>query len=124
LLLNESIFVAASAVPRGRGLRPEFLGEKTVTAYFIAIRNAITDPQELTIYREKVRSTFEGHPVKPLTRYGKVRCTDGKAIEGAVILEFPTFEDAEAWYDSAAYQAIVGHRFKGGDYQTFIVEGA
>jgi uncharacterized protein (DUF1330 family) len=48
---------------------------------------------------------------------------DGSPIEGAVILAFPTFEEAEAWYDSPAYQDAVQHRFRGAKYQTFIVQG-
>jgi uncharacterized protein (DUF1330 family) len=37
-------------------------------------------------------------------------------------LEFPTFKEAEAWYDSSAYQAAVVHRFGGAKYRTFILE--
>ena len=49
--------------------------------------------------------------------------TDGAPIEGAAVLEFPTFEEAEAWYDSAAYQDALVHRFRGAKYRTFIVQG-
>jgi len=45
------------------------------------------------------------------------------AAAGVVILEFPTFEEAEAWYDSPAYQSAVVHRFRGAKYRTFIVQG-
>lgn len=41
-----------------------------------------------------------------------------------MILEFPTFEAAKAWYDSRAYQKIVGHRFKGAIYRGLIASGA
>jgi len=92
-------------------------------AYLVAVRNAIIDPEEMKLYGEKVRPTLAGHAVKPLAVYGKVRSADGKPVDGAVIMEFPTFEEAEAWYDSSAYQEVVQHRFKGGDYQTFIIQG-
>lgn len=92
-------------------------------AYFVAVRNAVTDAEQLKIYGDKTLPTFAGHAMKPLAVYGKTRSTDGKPTDSAVVLEFPTFEEAEAWYDSPAYQAIVEHRFKGGDYQTFIVHG-
>jgi uncharacterized protein (DUF1330 family) len=49
--------------------------------------------------------------------------TEGEPIEGVVILEFATFEEAEAWYDSPAYQAAVVHRLRGAKYRTFIVQG-
>jgi uncharacterized protein (DUF1330 family) len=35
------------------------------------------------------------------------------AVEGVVILEFPTFEEAKAWYDSPAYRKVREHRYKG-----------
>lgn len=92
-------------------------------AYLVAVRNAVTDAEQLKLYGQKVQSTFKGHAMKPLAVYGKVRCVDGKPLDSAVIVEFPTFEEAEAWYDSPAYQAVVHHRFKGGDYQTFIIQG-
>lgn len=41
-----------------------------------------------------------------------------------MILEFPGFGLGEARYDSPAYQEAVKHRFLGGTYRTFIIEGA
>ena len=58
-----------------------------------------------------------------MASYGHLRMTEGTPIEGAVILEFPTFEEAEAWYDSDAYQVAVVHRFRGATYSTFIIQG-
>ena len=40
-----------------------------------------------------------------------------------MMLEFPTFREARAWYDSPAYQAASEHRFNGADYRAIIVEG-
>lgn len=92
-------------------------------AYFVAIRNSINDPNEMETYGGMARASMAGHPIKRLAAYGRVRNIEGQASEGAVILEFPTFEAAEAWYDSPEYQAAVVHRFKGADYRTFIIEG-
>jgi hypothetical protein len=38
-------------------------------------------------------------------------------------LEFPTFEEAEAWYDSPAYRVAVVRRFRGARFRTFILQG-
>lgn len=92
-------------------------------AYFVAIRTALKNAKEMEVYGEKARASMAGHPVKALAAYGKIRSTDGPATDGAVIVEFPTFEAAEAWYDSPAYQDAVVHRFAGADYQTFIIQG-
>jgi uncharacterized protein (DUF1330 family) len=94
-----------------------------MSAYFVAVRTAVKDAKELETYGQKGRNSMAGHQVKALAAYGKIRSTDGPHTEGAVILEFPTYEAAVAWYDSAAYQDAIVHRFAGGTYQTFIIEG-
>lgn len=94
-----------------------------MTAYFVAVRTAIKDAGAMQTYGEMVPPTMAGHPITPLAVYGKVRSTDGPATDGAVIIAFPTFAEAEAWYDSPAYQEALAYRLKGADYQTFIIEG-
>lgn len=92
-------------------------------AYFVAVRNGTKDAKEMETYSGKAANSMAGHALTPLVVYGKIRSTDGPATDGAVILEFPTFAEAEAWFDSPAYQDALKHRLKGADYQTFIVEG-
>jgi uncharacterized protein (DUF1330 family) len=48
---------------------------------------------------------------------------EGTPADGVVILQFPTVEDAKAWYYSPSYQAAAQHRMKGADYRGMIVEG-
>ena len=93
-----------------------------MTAFFVAIRNAVIDPQEMAIYAEKVPLSIAGHQMSMKAHDGRLRSTDGRPVEGATIVEFPTFEAAQAWYDSPSYQDALIHRIKGGDYQTFIIE--
>ena len=45
-------------------------------------------------------------------------------VEGVVILEFPSFAEAKAWYDSPAHREVREHRFRGADYRAVIVAGA
>jgi uncharacterized protein (DUF1330 family) len=52
-----------------------------------------------------------------------VSTTRASWAEGMAILEFPTFEEAKAWYLSPAYQEASKHRFQGGDYRFILVEG-
>ena len=92
-------------------------------AYFVAIKIETTNQAELDIYSQKAGLTLHGHAVTPKTLYGKIRNTDGVPVEGALIIEFPTFKEAESWYDSPAYQDAMVHRFAGAKYTTFIIEG-
>jgi uncharacterized protein (DUF1330 family) len=68
-------------------------------------------------------STLEGHPIRILAAYGRHVTLEGPEVEGVVIAEFPTLEEARAWYDSAAYQEVIQHRFRGAIYRGLIVEG-
>ena len=83
-----------------------------------------TDVDELKTYGEKIWPTFDAHEMKVLVGYGRHEVLEGEPVEGVVILEFPTFEAAKAWYDSRAYQKIVGHRFKGAIYRGLMASGA
>jgi uncharacterized protein (DUF1330 family) len=94
-----------------------------MVAYVVFTREKMRDPEEYERYREKARPAAKGHPLKPLALYGKYETLEGPAIEGAVVLEFPTVEAAKTYYNSPAYQDAVKHRFLGADYRVFIVEG-
>ena len=94
-----------------------------MAAYVVFIREKMRDREEYERYREKSRPVNASHPLKPLALYGKHEVLEGAAIEGAVILEFPTVEAAKTYYDSAGYQDAVRHRFLAADYRAFIVEG-
>ena len=48
---------------------------------------------------------------------------EGAPPDGMVMLQFPTLEDAKAWYASPGYQAALPHRLASGDWRAFIVAG-
>jgi uncharacterized protein (DUF1330 family) len=92
-------------------------------AYIVFLRDRTTDPAELAAYTEKVPATLQGHPVKILAAYGNYEVLEGSDVEGGVLVEFPTFAEAKAWYDSPAYQEVRQHRFRGAEYRAVILEG-
>ena len=94
-----------------------------MVAYVVFTREKMRNRDEYVRYREKSRPVNASHPLKPLALYGKHEVLEGPAIEGAVILEFPTIEAAKTYYHSPAYQEAVRHRFLAADYRVFIVEG-
>jgi uncharacterized protein (DUF1330 family) len=94
-----------------------------MTAYIIFTREKTLDPVEFATYAEMVPATRTGHDSITLARYGDFEVLEGDPIEGAVILQFPTFAAAKAWYGSPAYQAAAQHRFAGARYRAFIIEG-
>ncbi|MFC4811698.1 DUF1330 domain-containing protein [Paenibacillus sp. GCM10023250] len=94
-----------------------------MSAYIIFIREATFNPSELEQYSLKAPAGLSGHPIKPLAMYGTHEVIEGPRIEGAALLEFPSFEAAKAWYYSPAYQDAVKHRLRGGTYRGIIIEG-
>ena len=89
----------------------------------VFIREKMLDESELKAYWGKIRATMEGHPIKVLAAYGRHVTLEGPEVEGVVLAEFPSVEEARAWYDSPAYQEVAQHRFRGAVYRGLIVEG-
>ena len=92
-------------------------------AFMVFIREKTLDRPELEAYWAKIRATLESRPIKMLAAYGRHLTLEGPEVEGVVIAEFPTLEEARDWYDSPAYQEVVQHRFRGAIYRGLIVEG-
>lgn len=92
-------------------------------AYAVFMRDEMVDPVDLEKYSAEVDASFEGHEVKLLADYGTIETLEGDEIEGAVILEFPNMDAAQAWYRSPQYQATARHRLRGARDRGFIVAG-
>jgi uncharacterized protein (DUF1330 family) len=94
-----------------------------MSAYVVMIRERTINPAEMEIYTTQAPLAREGHPVRPIARYGELKILEGDAIEGCLIHRFPTIEDAEKWYFSPCYQEAMQHRLEGAQYRIFIVDG-
>ncbi|MBX9654827.1 DUF1330 domain-containing protein [bacterium] len=92
-------------------------------AYVVFMREKTLEQSELEKYWEKVKGSLDGRPIKVLAAYGKHLTLEGPEVEGVVIAEFPTFEEASDWYNSAAYQEAAQHRYLGAVYRGLIVQG-
>lgn len=93
-------------------------------AYIIFIREApVRDADALAEYRRLNRQNPGDFKLKPLVVYGASETVEGKAPDGIVVLEFPSIEEAKAWYNSPGYQAAVPYRLKAADYRAVIVQG-
>ena len=92
--------------------------------YMMFIRDEpVRDAAEMAEYQRLNREARGDFKIKPLVVYGATEAVEGKAPDGMVIVEFPTVEDAKAWYNSPGYQAALPHRKKAADYRAFIVQG-
>ena len=94
-----------------------------MAAYIVFIRDKTTNQAELDTYSKNVGPSMAGHTFTAHAVYGRHEVLEGPPVEGVVILSFPTFAEAKAWYDSPAYTEVRQHRFKGAEYRAVIVEG-
>lgn len=93
-------------------------------AYALFIREGkIQDQAAMDAYRSTNRGGTERFGLRPLVVYGKTEAVEGHAPDGLVVLEFPTLEEAKAWYFSPAYQQASEFRKKAAEYRVFFVEG-
>ncbi len=94
-----------------------------MAAYIVFTKEREHDAAAMAEYAGKAAAAGAGHPIKPLAFYGAIETLEGPEAAGAVIIEFPTMEDARAWYNSPAYQEARKLRFQGADYRVFLTQG-
>jgi uncharacterized protein (DUF1330 family) len=83
----------------------------------------VRDAAAMDSYRRGTRENPRDPKMTPLVVYGAIEAVEGEAPDGMVMLQFPTVEDAKAWYYSPGYQAAMQHRLRGADYRVMIVQG-
>ncbi len=94
-----------------------------MAAYIVFTKEREHDAAAMETYSVKAGASLAGHAGKPLAYYGAIETLEGPEAQGSVIIEFPTMDEARAWYHSDAYQQARKDRFQGGDYRVFITQG-
>ena len=92
-------------------------------AYWIA-RAKITDPATYKKYTDRVPEIISRYGGKVLARGGRHQIMAGPDyFQRYVVIEFPTFEQGVACFESREYQEASVFRRAGGEVETAIVEG-
>lgn len=79
----------------------------------VIVQENLHDPEPFELYRKEVMATLTPFGGKFLVRGGKVTVREGEwPYQRTAVLEFPSRAQAEAWYDSPAYQKILPLRLK------------
>lgn len=91
--------------------------------YYIVVETTITDPAWVSTYVENVGPLVHRYGGKYINRTGDVSCLEG---EGAApdfysLLEFPTKEAAEKFYNCSEYEPYKQARIKGSKSKLLIV---
>jgi uncharacterized protein (DUF1330 family) len=94
-----------------------------MSAYLIGHVN-ITNPERYADYTKDVPASLEPFGGKFLVRGGKYETKEGDwSPQRMVVIEFPSFEAAQAWYDSDFYREIVKIRWEASEAKIMIVDG-
>jgi uncharacterized protein (DUF1330 family) len=91
-------------------------------AYFVYVCQEVIDRKELETYWAKIGPTLQAYGAKSLASYTPFEQLEGGQVDGAAVVEFPSFEIAKTWYNSPAYQAIRHHRENGARYIGLLIE--
>jgi uncharacterized protein (DUF1330 family) len=80
-------------------------------SHYIIANVKIEDPVEYEKYQDGFMEVFEQHKGEILVVSDEPSVVEGEwPYTRIVVLRFPTQEDAQAWYSSPDYQAIMKHR--------------
>lgn len=92
-------------------------------AYFLG-NIKITDQERYAEYQKQVPQTVSDFGGRYLVRGGMASQIEGDTLGGRnIVLEFPNREQAQAWYQSDAYQSIIHHRKNNSTGNLLLVDG-
>jgi uncharacterized protein (DUF1330 family) len=93
-----------------------------MTGHVIFFVEDISDPEQLKKYQKAAHPTIGDFGGKVTIAYGRQEIVEGGELKGVVMVEFPTFEAAQQWYHSTAYQEAAALRKFAARTHTVIVE--
>jgi uncharacterized protein (DUF1330 family) len=91
-------------------------------AYVIFYVKTLHDLAGLDEYRKLARPTLQKFGAVFRVLKGRFEVLEGEPILSVVVLEFPSMEQARAWYDSAEYQAALKYRLAASSSQGVLCE--
>ncbi len=72
--------------------------------YVVCVYKSITNEDKLKEYAVKARAAVEKYKGNFLIRGGKTTTNEGEVSPRTVVIEFPSYEEANSFYNSKEYQ--------------------
>jgi uncharacterized protein (DUF1330 family) len=111
------------ALDRDGGTRRKHKRERKMPGYLIA-NIEVTDPAKFEQYREKVAPVIKQFGGRYLVRGGDLRRLEGNLpLRRLVVLEFPTLDAAQRFYDSPEYRPLLELRIASTRSDVVLVDG-
>jgi uncharacterized protein (DUF1330 family) len=95
----------------------------TMAKGYIIARIDVTDPEEYARYTAVTPGLAAEFGGRFIARGGRHEALEGPARSRNVLIEFPDYESARAFYDSPGYQAALPHALRGSERELVVVEG-
>ena len=93
-------------------------------AAYVVLNIEVTDAARYPEYAKAAAPTVLQYGGRYLVRGGKAETLEGAVVpKRFVIIEFPSYERAKAWWDSEEYRAPKGIRQSASICDTLLVEG-
>jgi uncharacterized protein (DUF1330 family) len=91
---------------------------------YLVVQVEVTDPETYEGYKKLVAPTIEANGGRYLVRGGATETLEGEGAPGRlVILEFPSVEQAKAWWSSEEYRIPKGIRQSSSRTNMILAEG-
>lgn len=95
-----------------------------MAAYCLFDNVEVTDHEALAEYASHTRETIEAHSGRYLVIGGRVEVKEGSSMfRFPVVIEFPSLDAANAWYDSPEYAPLKALRHSAGRFNAVFVAG-
>ena len=91
--------------------------------YWVSCYRSIANPDALAAYAKLAGPAIEAGGGRFLARGGRVRAYEAGVGERTVVIEFPSFEQAVATHDGAAYRAAAAKLEGAVERDLRVVEG-
>ena len=72
--------------------------------YVVCVYKSISNEEKLKEYATKARAAVEKYKGKFLVRGGKSKTNEGESSPRTVVIEFTSYNEADAFYNSKEYQ--------------------
>ena len=72
--------------------------------YIVCVYKNISNEEKLKEYAVKARAAVEKFKGKFLVRGGRSTCNEGEKSPRTVVIEFPSYDEANNFYESKEYQ--------------------
>ena len=93
-------------------------------AAYMIVQLEVTDPEGFAEYRERVSPMIASYGGRYIVRGAEVENLEGEWDPGRlIVLEFPTLEDAQRFYNAEEYQPLLALRERTANSILTVVDG-